>query len=167
MIQNKNRLKIPQEYLHHIDPNVRVEVFKEIIKGYTERYNFKCLYAYMNTDPTFLLDYGLVFKGRNDDNTNDIILYDMVPINASRCTPHFLYYKDSGNLDKFFQFGAEEMVIISPNKFYEFLATRCLLTRDKTDKMYWKKQEHAREMTGELLDLSLGYVRKKPIDIEA
>lgn len=166
-MKNRNRLRIPWEYRHHIDPDVRIKVFKEIAKGYVDRYDFKCIYAFLNTDPDFLIDYTLIFKARNDENSGDLILYDTVPINSDRCTPHYVYYKESGNLDKFFQFGAEEMVTMIPKRFYEFLQVHCELSRNKKDENYWKNPSCAKELTDEMLHLSLGYNRNKiPIPME-
>lgn len=160
-MKNKNKLRIPWEYRHHIDPDVRIKVFKEIVKGYTDRYGLKYIYAFLNTNPDFKIDYTIVFKGKNDDGSHDIILYDAVPLNADRCTPNYVYYKDSGNIDKFFQFGAEEMVLMSPARFYEFLHFRCDLNRNKKDKKYWKNPDNAELLNDELLELSFGYIRRK------
>lgn len=162
MIRNKNKLRIPYQYRHQIHPKVRVDVFKEIAAKYQSYFGIKCIYAFLNTDPNFMIDYGLVFKGRNDDNTHDIILFDMVPINGDRCTPEYVYYKNVGKEKNFFQYGIEEMVIISPHRFYEYLEMLCGLTRNKSDDEFWKKPENAKKLTENLLELSLGYNRKKP-----
>lgn len=158
MITNRNKIRVPFQYRHWITKEDRIAAFKEISKGY-EKYGLKCIYAFLNTDPDFLMDYAIIYKGKNDDKTNDIILYDMVPINSDRCTPNYLYYKMIGKEKQFFQFGVEEMVVVSPNQFYGFLERRCLLNRDKKSKQFWKKLDNAKVLTDELLDASFPYRR--------
>lgn len=162
MMRNKYALRVPMNERTFIRPDVREKVFKEIANGYKKRFNIKLLYAFLNTNPEFQLDYGVIYKARSDDGIHDVIVFDMVPIYSDRCTPVYLYYKKLKKEDNFFNFGIEEMVNIDPNRFYEFLKVRCLLDRDKNSENYWKNPKHAEEMCDELLNLSLPYVRKKP-----
>lgn len=162
MMKNRNKLKVPPQFKHRIGPKARIEVFKEITAKYQSYFGIKCIYAFLNTDPKFMVDYGLIFKGKNDDKTHDIILYDIVPINSDRCTPEYPFYKNSGKEKNFFQYGIEEMVIMSPNRFYEYLEDLCGLYRDKNSDEYWKSPKNAKKLSECLLELALGYNRKKP-----
>ena len=163
MIKNKNKLRIPPQHRRYqIDPDVRVKVFKEIAAKYKFFYVINFIFDLLNNYKIFLFFFGLIFKGRNDYDTHDIILYDMVPINGDRCTPEYIYYKNAGKEKNFFQFGAEEMVIMSPHRFYEYLEMLCGLSRDKNTDEFWKNPKNAKKLTDNLLELALGYNRKKP-----
>lgn len=163
MIKNKNRISVPAVARGGITVNDRKRAFKEIYEGYVKRYNMNLLYAYLNFDVENAekIDYCVIYKVRNDENTGDLILFDSVVIYSDRCTPCFEYYKQTGNSDKFFQFGVEEMVTMDINKFYEFLVKYLDLSLNKEDANYWKGKEVAPDLVNGLLDLSLQYIKKE------
>lgn len=161
MIKNKNKLRLPLHHIHRIHPTTRVNVFKEITAKYQSYFDIKCIYAFLNTDPKFMIDYCLIFKGKNDDQSHDIILFDIIPINGDRCTPEYPIYKKAGKEKNFFQYGIEEMPLMTTHMFYGFLEFNGY-SRDKNSDKFWKKPELAKKVTKELFDWSLPYNRKKP-----
>ena len=168
MIKNRHRIAVPAVARGGITVQDRKRAFKEIYEGYTKRYNMKLLYAYLNFDVENAekIDYCIVYKARNDDNTGDLVLFDSVVIYSDRCTPCYDYYRQTGNQDNFFQFGVEEMVTMDINKFYEFLVKYLDLSLDKCDENYWKNKESAAKFVNGLLDLSLQYVKKESPIVE-
>lgn len=160
MIKNKNRLRIPLNHPRMISPAKRVEVFKEITSKYQSYFGIKCIYAFLNTDPRFKIDYCLIFKAKNDDKTHDIILFDAVPINGDRCTPNYLYYKNVGKEKNFYQFGIEVMPLLPPKLFYNQIQLLGF-DRDKNSDKYWKKPENAIKVVDELFDWTLPCLRQK------
>ena len=169
MMKNRYRINVPQIARLGITVKDRKKAFKEIYEGYTKIYNVKLLYAYLNydTEKAEKIDYCVIYKARNDENTGDLILFDSVVIHSDRSTPCYDYYRETGNKENFFQFGIEEMVTMGVDKFYEFLVRYLELSLDKDDDKYWKNKKYAPELANGLLDLSLQYVKKEsPITSE-
>ena len=165
MIKNRNKMKMPFHHRHVIRPATRVKVFKEIAAKYQSYFGLKCIYAFLNTDPKLMIDYCLIFKGKNDDGTHDIILFDVVPLNGDRCTPEYPIYKKAGKEKNFFQYGIEVMPLMTPQMFYGYLEFNGY-SRDKNSEMFWKKPEHAKKLSKGLFDWTLPYNRKRPDPID-
>jgi len=166
MIKNSNRIQVPAEERISISPQARKIAFKQIYTGYKEKFPLKLIYAFLNFNPDEMVDYAVVYSGRNESDTGNLILFDIVPIHSDRCTPAYRYYKRIHKEENFFRYGIEEMVVIENEKFYEFLTNRLSLSLDKESDMYWKKSEHANEVCKWLLDLSLYYTKKEVIPFE-
>jgi hypothetical protein len=159
-MKNKNRLNVPFEQRSSINPEMRQKVFQEIYEGYTQKFGIKLLYAYLNHDPNIMVDYCVIYKARNDADTTNLIIYDVAPLFSDRSTPSYLYYKRMHQVDKFFQYGIDEAVIMDQSRFFEFLRVRLELNRKKGDPNYWKNPVHGGELCDSLLELSLEYVKK-------
>ena len=160
MITSKNKLKIPPEELRFTKPDIRSKLFKEIYSGYKNIYGLKLIYAYLNTDPSLLVDYCVIYKARNDDDTTDIIVYDIPPIHSHRSTPGYRYCRRTHQENKFFESGVEDMVVMDKNKFYEFIMYNLEYSLDKNDPKYWKNPENYKDLLQGLLDISLRYNKK-------
>jgi len=164
LTNNPKRLQVPKEERMVITPEPRKIAFKQIYTGYRDLYGIQLLYAYLNWDPDIMVDYAVIYKGRNADNTGDLILFDVSPIHSDRCTPAYRYYKKINKTKEFFDYGIDEMTIMVPEKFYEYITEYLLLSLKKDDPNYWKKPEHAGEVCKNLLDLSLYYTKKEMIE---
>ena len=160
MITSSKRIKIPPEELRFIKPDVRQKLFKEIYSGYTNRYGMKLMYGYLNTDPEIFVDYCIIYKARNDDNTADIIVYDIPPIHSDRSTPGYRYCRRTYQEDKFFEYGVENMVVMDKVKFFEFITMNLGYSTDKSDPLYWKNPANYKDLLQGLLDISLRYNKK-------
>lgn len=161
MMKNSNRIHVPFEYRSVIAPDVRARVFKEIYEGYPKRYSsMKLLYAFLNHNADLMIDYGIIYSARNNDDTGDLIVYGIEPIFSDRCTPAYRYYKNMHKTENFFQFGVEEMVVMDKNKFFEYLNQKLDLNRKKGDERYWRDPKNGEELCKGLLDLSLEYMKK-------
>lgn len=158
---NSKRVKIPPAELRFIKPNVRQKIFKEIYTGYTTRYGMKLVYGYLNSDPELFVDYCIIYKARNDDNTADIIVFDVPPIHSDRSTPAYRYCRRTNQQDKFFEYGVDNMVVMEKSKFYEFITLNLGFSTNRKDDLYWKRSTNYRDLLQGLLDLSLRY-NKKP-----
>lgn len=160
MMKNSNRIQVPFKHRSWIEPAVRNVAFKEIYEGYTKRFSVKLLYAFLNHNPDLMIDYGIIYSARNDDDTGDLIIYAIEPLFSDRCTPAYKYYRNMGKTENFFNFGIEEMVVMDKEKFYEYLYQRLDLNRKKGDPRNWKDPENGEELCKGLLDLSLEYMKK-------
>lgn len=163
MAKNPNRIQVPHEEKLMITPEPRKIAFKQIYKGYASRFPLKLLYAYLNWDSELMIDYAVIYKGRNADNTGDLILFDICPIHSDRCTPAYRYYKKVNKAGAFFDYGIDDMTIMVPEKFYEYIIHYLDLSIDKNDPLYWKRPEHAGNLCKGLLDISLYYTKKEEI----
>lgn len=146
-----------------VRPEIRLKAIKEISLGYQARFGIKLIYSFINTDPNMELDYGIIYKAWNDDKTNKIILYDMVPAYSDRCVPSYIYYRKIKAQENFYNYGIEDMRLVSEDKFFHFLDFRCLLNRDKNSDRYWKRPEHAKELCTQILDAGLPQNRQRVI----
>ena len=163
MINPNKKLKIPANEKQFIMPDVRQKIFKEIYTMYQRTYNIKLIYAYLNTDENLMVDYVLIFKARNNDDTKDLIVYDCVPAFSDRSTPGYRYCKRTGVTKEFYQEGINSMVVMERDKFYEFIKFGLGLSLDKSDELYWKSPNNYKELLEGLLDLSIRYVKKPPM----
>lgn len=163
MLPSKYRINVPQQHRVWVQPDVRVKAIKEISMGYEARFGIKLIYTFMNTDPNFELDYGIIYRAWNDDKTNRIILFDMVPAYSDRCVPAYIYYRKIKCQENFYSYGIEDMRLVSEDKFYQFLDFRCLLNRDKKSDQYWKLPKHSKELCSQLLDAGLPQNRRRVI----
>ena len=161
MQHNKWRLNVPHDESIMISPEARQIAFKQIYMGYTKRYQMKLLYAFLNYDPDKMTDYLIVYKVRNDDNTANLIMYDLAPIFSDRCTPNYRYYKQVKKAGQFFKYGLDEMTTLEESRFYEYIEKYLLLSRDKKEDTYWKDPKNAAILCEGLLDLSLRYKVKQ------
>ena len=160
MMKNPKRVRVPLDERKYIKPDVRKKLFKEIYSGYPKRYDVKLVYAYLNTDPDLMVDYCVIYSGRNADNTGDLILFDIPPIYSDRSVPAYRYCRRTHQEDKFFEYGIDEIVIMDKYKFYEFITMKLGLSLKKGDETYWKNPNNYKEFIRELLDMSLLYQKK-------
>ena len=160
MIMSSKRIKIPPEELKFIKPNIRQRLFKEIYTGYTKRYGIKLIYAYLNSDPNIFVDYCVIYKARNDDDTADIIVFDIPPIHSDRSTPGYRYCRRTMQEDKFFAYGVDTMVVMDRTKFYEFITLNLGYSLDKNNPLSWKNPDNYKDLLQGLLDISLRYNKK-------
>jgi len=158
----ENELKIPLEE-KNIRGDVRQKIFKIIYKGYLKRFDLKLVCAYLSADKSSMFDYMLIFSGRNKANTGDLILYDITPKGTARSTVGYRYYKKMGKEEDFFQFGIENMCIISKEMFYEFIQEKLLLSFDKESEEYWKNKDNIDDVMIALGDVFMFYNRPKPM----
>lgn len=163
MINPDKKLKIPAKEKQFIMPDVRQKIFKEIYTMYQRKYTIKLIYAYLNTDPDLMVDYLIIFKTKNTAGNKDLIIYDCVPAHSDRSTPGYRYCKRTGITDDFYEEGINSMVVMEKNKFYEFITSGLGLSTDKNDPLYWRSGENYKDVINGLLDLSLRYVKRKPI----
>lgn len=157
---SSKRIKIPPEELRFIKPDIRQKLFKEIYSGYTTRYGMKLIYAYLNSDPTLLVDYCVIYKARNNDDTANIIVFDAPPIHSDRSTPGYRYCRRTMQEDKFFEYGVDNMVVMDRTKFYEFITLNLGYSLNKDDALYWKNPKNYRDLLQGLLNISLRYTKK-------
>lgn len=160
MMKNSNRIQVPFKHRSWIEPAVRMVAFKEIYEGYIKRFSVKLLYAFLNHNPELMIDYGVIYSARNDDDTGDLIIYSIEPLFSDRCTPAYCYYRNMGKIENFFNFGIEEMVIMDKEKFYEYLYQKLDFNKKKGDPRYWRDPNNGEELCKGLLDLSLEYMKK-------
>ena len=160
MMKSSKKINIPVNELKFIKPEIRQKLFLEICNGYPKRYNVKLMYAYLNSDPEIIVDYLVMYSARNDENTADLILFDIPPIHSIRSTPGYRYCRRTHKEDEFYEYGIDDIVVIEKDKFYEFI-TSIGLDRDKNSEFYWKKPENASELLSGLLDLSLRYNKRR------
>ena len=163
MIDGRNKLHIPPDEKKFITPKSRQKMFKHIINGYTERFGMKLIYAYLNSDPNLMVDYCVIYTARNEDNSGDLILFDIPPIHSDRSTPGYRYCYRVRKEDEFFQFGVDDMTILAKEKFYVFITMGLGLSRDKNSPDYWKKDENYEDLLQGLLDMSLRYTKRAKI----
>jgi len=161
MLDITKKLKIPASELRFIKPDVRQKAFKEIYTTYQNKYGMKLIFAYLNTDPTQIIDYILIFKAKDSTGEVDIILYDAVPAFSDRSTPGYVYCKRNGITDDFYQEGTDSMVILSQDKFNEFIDLGVHLSRDKNSDLYWKDPKNIKDLVFGLIDMSFNYKKKK------
>lgn len=165
MIRKNKISDIPFENRSMIDPYLRAKVFKEIYEGYTKMYGIQLLYAFINSNPSSMVDYCIVYSAKNDYGTANLILFDVPPIYSARCTPAYQYLKERRQLkDRFFSPGIDEMCIMEKSKFYEYLQIRLELNRKKGDERYWKNPKNGVELAEGLLDISMLYKKKKTVE---
>ena len=160
MIMSSKRIKIPPEELRFIKPDVRQKIFKEIYEGYQKRYNMKLIYGYLNQDPSLFVDYCIIYKARNNDDTADIIVFDIPPIHSDRSTPGYRYCRRTHQEYKFFEYGVDTMTVMDKRRFYEFITEKLGLSLDKDDPLYWKNPANYKDLLQNLLDMSLRYRKK-------
>lgn len=161
MIQ-KNELKIPPEEVRiPISWNLRQKLFTEIYRTYPKMYGVKLVYAFINTDPDLIIDYLVIYKARNDDDTMDLIIFDASIIYGTTCTPAYRYCRLNKKAKQFYQKGIENMVTMQKDKFYEFIQEGLGLSLDKESKTYWKKQENYKILCEGLLELSTRYQKRE------
>ena len=163
MINPDKKLKIPAKEKQFITPDVRQKIFKEIYTMYQRKYNVKLVYAYMNTDPNLIVDYLVIYKTKNLTGDRDLIIYDCVPAHSDRSTPGYRYCKRTGITDTFYEEGINSMVVMEKNKFYEFITSGLALSTDKNNSLYWRSPKNYKDLLNGLLDLSLRYVKRKPV----
>lgn len=161
MIDPNKKLRIPINEMKFIKPDVRQKVFKEIYTTYQKKFNVKLIYAYLNTDPNLIVDYIVMYKAKDSTGKVDIIMYDAVPAYSNRCTPGYLYCKRNGITDDFYDEGINSMVILSKDKFNEFIDMGLRLSRDKESDLYWKKPDKSKDLITGLLDMSFQYKKKR------
>ena len=161
MIDSSKKLNIPPSERKFIKPDVRQKVFKEIYTTYKTKYNIQLMFAYLNTDPSRVVDYIVMYKAKDDSGTTDIVLYDIVPAFSDRCTPGYLYCRRNKKTDDFFENGIDAMTILSLDKFNEFIDMGLGLSRDKESELYWKNPNNIDDLLRGLLDMSLQYKRKR------
>lgn len=135
-------------------------MFRHIIKGYTEKYGMKLIYAYLNSDPELMVDYLVIYTARNDADSGDLILFDIPPIHSDRSTPGFRYCYREKKEDEFFKFGVDDMTILAKDKFYEFITMGLGMSRDKRSKDYWKNPDNYKDLLQGLLDMSMRYTKR-------
>lgn len=160
MIKSSKKINIPVDELKFIKPELRQKLFLEICNEYPKRYNVKLLYAYLNSNPDIIVDYAIIFAARNDEDTTDLILFDIPPIHSIRSTPGYRYCRRNHIEDKFYEYGIDDIVVIEKDKFYEFISS-IGLDRNKNSEFYWKSPKNADELLSRLLDLSLRYNKRK------
>ena len=158
MLDSNKKIKIPADELAWISPDVRQKIFNEIYATYQTKYNIKLLYACLNTNPDVLVDYCIIYKTKNDDNTGDLIIFDIPPIHSDRSTPGYRYCKRNRITDDFYEEGINSMVVMDRSRFFEFVEMGLHLSRNKDDKNFWKNPENSDQL---LNDISLLYVKKK------
>lgn len=158
----KDELKIPPEEVRvPISGNLRQKLFTEIYKTYSKLYGVKLIYAFMNTDPNLIIDYIVIYKTRNDDDTTDLIIFDASIVYGSTCTPAYRYCRLNKKAKKFYQNGIENMVTMQKSKFYEFIQEGLGLTLDKESPLYWKNPENYELLCEGLLDLATRYRKRE------
>lgn len=165
MIKDYNQITVPKEEKLWITPNMRQKCFDEIYNGYLRRYpQLKLAYAYLNFNPEEddKTDYCVIYRTRNDDDTMDLILFDIVPAYSDRCTPAYRYYRKVKKEDNFFRYGINDMHIMIKPKFYEYLESGLSLSKDKNHAKYWRKPEFAPLVCKELFVLALRDQKNKP-----
>lgn len=165
MLKDINRITVPKEEKLFITPAMRQKCFDEIYNGYMIRYpQLKLLYAFLNFDPDTdeSTDYCVIYLTRNDADTMDLVLFDIVPIYSDRCTPAYRYYRKVKKESNFFKYGINDMIVMIKPKFYEYLETGLRLSRNKNDERYWRKPEFAPIICKELTTLSLRDQKQRP-----
>lgn len=155
MAFEKNVLKIPYEERRWIEPRVRMKLFKEIYEGYPKLYDVKLFYAALNTNSDLLLDYCIIFKARNDDDTCNIVLFDCPPIHSSRATPGYRYMRRTNREEEFFDNGISNMGLMTEGRFFNYITSILQLSLKKEDDLYWKSPKNAVTLIEGLHDNSL------------
>lgn len=163
MFNSSKNLHIPTEEKRFITPEVREKMFKHIYSGYPKRYPMKLIYAYLNSDPNMMVDYVVIYSARNDEDTGDLILFDVPPIHSDRSTPGYRYCYRTKKEDEFFKAGVDDMTIMDKNLFYEFITMKLGLSRDKKSPDYWKSANNYEDLLQGLLDISLRYTKRAKI----
>lgn len=150
------KVQVPFDKRTFLTPDARKVAFKQIYEGYPKRFNnLKPIWAYLNYDEKVMVDYALIYTGRNATNTGDLILYLVEPPYSDRCTPSYKYCRQTNQTEKFFKYGMHSMVIMQVKDFYEYLNRILDLDRDKKSDKYWKSQKNAKKLAKGLLDLAL------------
>lgn len=162
MITSSKKIKIPPDERRFISPDIRQKLFKDLCNNYKSKLNLNLIYGYLNSDPEIMIDYCIIFKVRNNDDTGDLILFDVPPIHSDRSTPGYRYCKRTHQVYKFLEYGIDDMAVMDKNKFFEFITLNLGLTRNKNDYLYWKNPDNYKVLLQGLLDLSLRY-NKRPI----
>lgn len=161
MLDPNKKLKIPASELTFIKPDIRQKAFKEIYTTYQNKFGMKLLFAYLNTDSSQIIDYILVFKAKDSTGKTDIVMYDAVPAYSDRSTPGYVYCKRHGIVDDFYQEGIDSMVLLSQDKFNEFVDLGLRLSRDKNSDLYWKNPNNIKDLISGLMDMSFHFKKKK------
>ena len=160
MIDPNKKLKIPVKELQFIKPDVRQKAFAEIYQTYQNKYGIKLVFAYLNTDPSVIIDYIVMYKAKDRTGTTDIIMYDAVPACSDRSTPGYIYCKRNNKVDDFYTEGINSMTILSLENFNQFIELGLQLSRDKSSELYWKSPNNFKEVALGLLDMAFQYKKK-------
>lgn len=160
-LKDDNELTIPFEEKGLPSKETIKKIFTNICNGYRNRYKLELVCAYYSSNMQGIYEYMVIFKGRNKDDTGDLILFDVPPKGSTRSIVGYRYYYRLGKLDSFFKFGIDNMTIIRMDQFYDFLKNGLLLSTEKEDNVYWKSKEHIEDVLEGLADLQILYNRPK------
>lgn len=162
-LKSEHELTIPFEEKGMPSKETTKKIFMNIYNGYRNRYGLELICAYYSANLQGMYDYMLIFKGRNKDNTGDLILFDVPPKGSTRSVVGYRYYYRMNKVDSFFKFGIDNMTIIRLEQFYDFLQNGLLLSTKKEKENYWKSKDHIEDVLEGLADLQILYNRPKPM----
>ena len=161
MIDKNKKLNIPRSEKVYITKDVREKLLIDLLNEYENRYDTLTLeYVYLNNNPEKPLDYIVLFKTRNDNNTMDLIVYDAPLIYSDRSIPGYRYCKREKMEKLFFEEAIGSMVILTEARFKEIIEVTIGLEYDNEGERHWKNAEYAEMIAAGLVDISLRYVRK-------
>ena len=157
IVKHEKELTIPLEEKGLLPKETTKKIFTNIYNGYRNRFNLELICAYYSNNFNIMYEYMIMYKGRNTENTGDIILFDIPPRGSSRSVAGYRYYYRQGKKEDFFKFGIDNMVIIGAEYLTEFLQSKMLLSTKKEDENYWKSKEHIEDVMIALADFGLTY----------
>lgn len=161
MIDKYKKLKIPMPEKMYILPEAREKLFMHMINEYKTRCpGLTLLYAYLNHDAEFPVDYLLIFKAMSDDNRVSLILFETPYLYSDRTLPGYRYCLRNNLLDDFFQESTDQMPRLSRGRFNEYITTMLELSMNKESPEYWRAPGNASKLGKGLVDLSVIYTRK-------
>jgi len=160
MIDKNKKLNIPREEKLFIQPTVREKLFLDLINEYEKRYPGMTLeYAYLNSNPEIPMDYILLFKTRNTDNTVNLIVYDCPMLFSDRSITGYRFCKREGKLDDFFEEAIASMVRFPEIAFKEFIEEIVGLDYfNEESQNYWKNEEFTERVSNNIMALAIRYV---------
>lgn len=174
MLDPNKILVIPREEKLYIKPEVRQALFSEIIAEYPKRYpNLKLIYANLNTNPEYPLDYVIIFKTNSIQGNIPLIVYDAPLLYSDRTTPGYRYCRRMHKEDDFYLEGVKSMTTLPEARFNEYIENMILIENVINNKLeishlslssksplFWKSATYSGQLMKGLIDLALRYVKK-------